>query len=95
MDMFEPQDHPDDIPYPGRSADALHTTSPAGRWPSRWGCSSIASSTAFDGPFEKIPDLIKMPGRQGYGGRRGTAGYLLSHQVNDAFVGTTRLLAGR
>ena len=36
LDMFEPQDHPDDIPVSGRPADAARTTTPAGRSRSRW-----------------------------------------------------------
>jgi hypothetical protein len=45
----------------------------------------------FDGPFEKLPFAdLKMPA--GKVAAEKAAGYLLSHQVNDAFVGTTRLL---
>ena len=47
---------------------------------------------AFDGPFEKISDIISPPaGRINQKGN--VAGYLLSHQINDSFVGTTKLLA--
>src|SRR6185436_6215705 len=45
----------------------------------------------FDGPFEKLPGEIKPPA-----GRitdvPAPAGYLLSHQVNDAFIAVNRLL---
>ena len=47
---------------------------------------------AFDGPFEKIADRD----RAGAAGKVAQApsggGYLLSHQVNDAFVAVNRLL---
>jgi hypothetical protein len=45
----------------------------------------------FDGPFEKIPALISVPAGK-VTQAQSVAGYLLSHQANDAFVGTTRLL---
>ena len=46
---------------------------------------------AFDGPFEKIPDLAPVP--QGkVTAAPGGGGYLLSHEVNDAFVAVNRLL---
>src|SRR5260221_971229 len=46
---------------------------------------------AFDGPFEKIPDLVTpAPGRVAQAPAGG--GYLLSHQINDAFVAVNRLL---
>ncbi|HMB81305.1 MAG TPA: hypothetical protein VKI43_14605, partial [Vicinamibacterales bacterium] len=46
---------------------------------------------AFDGPFEKIPDLAPVPqGKVAQAPAGG--GYLLSHEVNDAFVAVNRLL---
>ena len=46
---------------------------------------------AFDGPFEKIPDLAPVPAGKLAQAPAG-GGYLLSHQVNDAFVAVNRLL---
>src|SRR6185436_11829415 len=49
----------------------------------------------FDGPFEKIPDLVPVtPGKIGPTTTTETEvnGYLLSHGVNDAFVAVNRLL---
>ena len=43
LDMFEPQDHPNDFRYPG-GPPTPHTTSPAGHSRSRWACSSTAYS---------------------------------------------------
>ena len=46
---------------------------------------------AFDGPFEKIPDLAPVPAGKVTAAPAG-GGYLLSHEVNDAFVAVNRLL---
>jgi len=44
----------------------------------------------FEGPFERIPDVV-IPSSGRINGE-GNAGYLLSHEVNDAFLATNRLL---
>jgi hypothetical protein len=44
----------------------------------------------FDGPFEKVEDVIPPPKGQLSG--RGGSGFLLSHDVNDAFVAINRLV---
>jgi hypothetical protein len=46
---------------------------------------------AFDGPFEKLPDFAPVPAGKVAQAPAG-GGYLLSHQVNDAFVAVNRLL---
>jgi hypothetical protein len=46
---------------------------------------------AFDGPFEKIPDLAPLPQGKVMQAPAG-GGYLLSHEVNDSFVAVNRLL---
>jgi len=90
LDMFEPQDHPDDIPYPGGAPNAPYDIT---GWTLAFqmGVQFDRVLDGFDGPFEKVAGLIRMPA-----GRvtsvQGVVGYLLSHQVNDAFLGTTRLL---
>src|SRR5439155_26089442 len=90
MDMFGPQDHPDDIPYPGGAPkppyDATGYTLAYSM-----GIKFDRILDAFDGPFERVADLVApSPGKvaQAPGG----GGYLLSHQVNDAFVAVNRLL---
>ncbi len=90
LDMFEPQDHPDDIPYPGGPPTAPYDIT---GWTLAFqmGVQFDRIFDGFDGPFEKITALIKSPAGKLAAGA-GAAGYLLSHQVNDAFVGTTRLL---
>jgi hypothetical protein len=91
MDMMEPQDHPDDIPYPGGPPRAPYDVT---GWTLAFqmGVQFDRILDGFDGPFEKITDLIKMPAGKVVA-TPGAAGYLLSHQVNDAFTGTNRLLA--
>ncbi|KPK72827.1 MAG: peptidase, partial [Phycisphaerae bacterium SM23_30] len=96
LDMFEPQHHPDDIPYPGANPTAPYDS--AGY--------TLAYQMAvefdrildgFDGPFEKIEGFARTPeGKLNFLGgeeRRDPAGYLLSHQANNAFIAVNRLLA--
>ena len=58
----------------------------------RWASSSIASSTASTVRSRRVPDLDHAvpPGKVAQAPSGG--GYLLSHQVNDAFVAVNRLL---
>jgi hypothetical protein len=46
---------------------------------------------AFDGPFEKISGLAQAP-PGAVSGEMNPAGFLLSHQANDAFIAANRLL---
>ncbi len=89
MDMFEPQDYPNDFLYPGGPPIAPYDN--AGY--------TLAFQMAvdfdrildgFDGPFEKIEGFASPPAAKLTG--RGAPGYLLSHQVNDAFIAVNRLL---
>jgi hypothetical protein len=90
MDMFEPQDHPDDIPYPGGAPRPPYDVTGYNIAYSM-GIKFDRILDAFDGPFEKIPDLAPMP--QGKVAQAPAAGgYLLSHEVNDSFVAVNRLL---
>ncbi|GHS91491.1 peptidase [Bacteroidia bacterium] len=89
-DMFEPQDHPDDLQYPGGPPRPPYDV--AGYTLAfQMGVQFDRILDGFDGPFEKIDGLLTPPAGKIQGS--GNSGYLLSHQVNDAFVGTTRLLA--
>ncbi len=90
LDMFEPQDHPDDIPYPGGAPRPPYDVTGYNIAYSM-GIKYDRILDAFDGPFEKIPDLAPVPtGRVTQAPSGG--GYLLSHEVNDAFVAVNRLL---
>jgi hypothetical protein len=90
MDMFEPQDHPDDIPYPGGAPRPPYDVTGYNIAYSM-GITFDRILDAFDGPFEKIPDLAPVPAGSVAAAPNG-GGYLLSHQVNDAFVAVNRLL---
>ena len=92
MDMFEPQDHPNDFQYPGGPPtppyDAAGYTLAY-----QMGVQFDRVLDAFDGPFEKLPvgQLQKAPAGQVFQ-TPGAAGFILSHQPNDAFVAVNRLL---
>ena len=60
MDMFEPQDHPDDIPYPGGPPRAPYDVTGYNLAYSM-GVTFDRILEAFDGPFEKIPDVVVPP----------------------------------
>jgi hypothetical protein len=90
MDMFEPQDHPDDIPYPGGPPRPPYDVTGYNISYSM-GVKFDRILDGFDGPFEKIPDLAPVPAGHVAQAPNG-GGYLLSHQVNDAFVAVNRLL---
>jgi hypothetical protein len=90
MDMFEPQDHPDDIPYPGGAPRPPYDVTGYNIAYSM-GIRFDRILDGFDGPFEQLPDVVApAPGRAAQAPSGG--GYLLSHQVNDAFVAVNRLL---
>ena len=89
LDMFEPQDHPDDIPYPGGRPNRPYDN--AG-WTLAYqmGVRFDRLLEGFDGPFEKVNGLQTPPA----GKVAATAGPLvLSHATNNAFIAVNRLLA--
>jgi hypothetical protein len=90
--MFEAQEHPNDFAYPG--GPPIPPYDSAG-WTLAFqmGVKFDRILDGFDGPFEKISGLVKPPaGRVTIASN--VAGYLLSHEINDAFIATNRLLAG-
>ena len=90
LDMFEPQDHPDDIPYPGGPPTPPYDN--AGYTPAfQMGVQFDRILESLEGPFEKIEGLAKPPA--GSISNPGAAGFLLSAQVNDSFTAVNRLLA--
>jgi hypothetical protein len=91
MDMFEPQDHPDDIPYPGGPPRPPYDVTGYNIAYSM-GIKYDRILDGFDCPCENIPDLAPLPAGQIAPAPSATGGYLLSHQVNDAFVAVNRLL---
>jgi len=90
LDMFEPQDHPNDFRYPG--GPPIPPYDNAG-WTLalQMGVKFERILDGFDGPFEKINGFAKVPAGKVTGASHAT-GYLLSHEVNDSFIATNRLL---
>jgi hypothetical protein len=89
LDMFEPQDHPNDIPYPGGAPTPPYDN--AG-WTLAYqmGVQFDRILDPFSGPFTPVVSFAKARGPR-VGGA--AAGYALSHSVNDAFAAVNRLLA--
>jgi hypothetical protein len=91
MDMFEPQDHPNDFLYPG--GPPIPPYDNAGYTLAfQMGVEFDRILNEFDGPFEEIEEYAKpLPGT--VTNAPGAAGFLLRHEANDAFIATNRLLA--
>jgi hypothetical protein len=90
MDMFEPQVHPDVIPYPGASPTPPYDI--AG-WTLAYqmGVQLDRILVGFSGPFEKITDWnIKAPSH--FKATTPATGYSFSHRTNDSFIAVNRLL---
>jgi hypothetical protein len=91
LDMFEPQDYPNDLLYPGGPPKAPYDA--AGY--------TLAYQMGikfdrhldgpFEGPFERIEGLATPPAGT-VARASGAAGFLFSHQPNDAFVAVNRLM---
>jgi hypothetical protein len=91
IDMFEPQDHPDDIPYPGGAPTPPYDN--AG-WTLAYqmGVQFTRVLDAFDGPFQRIEGL-RAPRPEGGIAGSGNAGFFLGAATNDAFRAVNHLLA--
>ena len=91
LDMFEPQDHPNDFQFPG--GPPIPPYDSAG-WTLAYqmGVQFDRVLDNVDGPLVKLgPELIKpAPGRVVEAAN--AAGYVVSHGVNDAFIAVNRLL---
>jgi len=90
LTMFEPQDHPNDIPYPGGAPRPPYD---AAGWTLAYqmGIAFDRILDGFNGPFQAIQGVIKPPAGA-FDAKAGAAGFLLDHRVNDAFVAINRLL---
>ncbi len=91
IDMFEPQDHPDDFPVPGGPPNPPYDS--AG-WTLAFqmGVQFDRVLDVFTGPFEPVAAVSASSDRVIDGVDR-AAGFVLSHSENDAFVAVNRLLA--
>ena len=88
--MFEPQDHPNDFPYPGGPPTPPYDVT-GYTLAFQMGVRFDRILDAFDGPFEKVTGLQQTPaGKLIPSGQ--PAGYLISHEVNDSFILVNRLL---
>ena len=92
MDMFEPQDHPDDIPYPGGAPRPPYDVTGYNLSYSM-GVKFDRILDAFDGPFEKIADVVTPKGS--FTSAPAGGAYLIDGHVNDGFVAINRLLKAR
>ncbi len=90
LDMFEPQDHPNDFAYPGGPPVAPYDLT---GWTLAYtmGVEFDRILEGFDGPFTPIDTELASPPAGRIAGDAGR-GYLLSHDVNDAFVVVNRLM---
>ncbi|MEZ5285649.1 MAG: M14 family metallopeptidase [Vicinamibacterales bacterium] len=90
LDMFEPQDHPNDVLYPG--GPPIPPYDNAG-WTLAYQM-GLPFDRVFEdvtGPLEKIPDLVTPPAGQ-VTSAQGAVGFTVPHRVNDAFIAVNRLL---
>ena len=95
ISMFEPQDHPNDFAYPGGPPRPPYDS--AG-WTVAFqmGIKFDRILEPFDGPFQEIKGFAKLAGAPlPAGDSRQTAGFLLSHQVNDSVIVLNRLLKAK
>jgi hypothetical protein len=90
LDMFEPQDHPNDFQYPGGPPVPPYDI--AG-WTlaMQMGIRYDRVLEDFDGPFSKVTRLLSPPAGE-VSGPANPAGYLISRSTNDSFIMVNRLL---
>jgi hypothetical protein len=91
LTMFEPQDYPDNLLYPG--GPPIPTYDNAG-WTLAYqmGVRFDRILEAFDGLFQPLQDVIPPPARVLPSAR---AGYYLDPRINDSFIAVNRLLAAK
>jgi hypothetical protein len=89
LSMFEPQDHPNDIPYPGGAPRPPYD---AAGWTLAYQMGVVFDRLldGFSGPFEPLPGIVKPPAGS-FEAAAGAAGYMLDHRVNDTFAAINRL----
>lgn len=90
LDMFEPQDHPNDFQYPGGPPVAPYD---AAGWTLAYtmGVQFDRFQENFDGPFQRIPygEIQTVPGSMT---STAGAGYVLTAQANQSFTAANDLL---
>jgi len=90
LDMFEPQDHPNDFAYPGGPPNPPYDI--AG-WTLAFqmGVKFDRVLEAFDGPFQKVSGLLPPPPATVQTAAN-PAGYLVDHRIVNSFTVVNRLL---
>lgn len=91
LDMFEPQDHPNDFAYPGAPPTAPYDI--AG-WTLAYqmGVRFDRILDGFDGPFEEVAGPMAPPPGRVFDAD-GAVGFFLASRANDSFRAVNRLLA--
>jgi hypothetical protein len=91
LDMFEPQDHPNDFAYPGAPPTAPYDI--AG-WTLAYqmGVTFDRVLDGFDGPFEEVHGPLPPPPARVLDAE-GAVGFFLGTRANDSFRAVNRLLA--
>jgi hypothetical protein len=89
--MFEPQDHPNDFPYPGGPPNRPYDTT---GWTLAFqmGVHFDRYTEPFTGPFAPIKTDLAVPIPGTITGPTKPLGYLVSHEYNDTYTLTNRLL---
>lgn len=92
LDMFEPQDHPDDFAYPGGPPIPPYDLT---GWTLAYqmGVEVDRILDGFDGPFQTVTELVLAPAPGTVTGTADAAGFLLDARVNDAVKVVNRVLA--
>ena len=90
LDMFEPQDHPNDFLYPGGPPVAPYDM--AGWTPAyTMGIKFKRILNAFDGPFQSIPyGEIQSPAGN-FNASASSAGYILDSRCDNSFIAVNDL----
>ncbi|MFO0810336.1 MAG: M14 metallopeptidase family protein [Gemmataceae bacterium] len=90
IDMFEPQDHPNDVAYPGAAPTPPYDS--AGYTPAfQMGVQFDRILDGFGGPFETLTDEVPPPPAAVAVNAR-TVGFFLDTRANDSFRAVNRLL---
>ena len=89
LDMFEPQDHPHDTEYPGGPPKAPYDIT-GYTLAYQMGVRFDRILDAVDERFTPVADVMAPPPGRIEG--TGKAGWLVSHETNNGFILTNRLL---
>lgn len=89
LDMFEAQVHPDNIPYPGAPPIRPHNVT-GYTLAYQMGVAFDRILDGFSAPTEVVREEMAPPAGKMVGD--GRAGYLVSHEINNAFILQNRLL---